>query len=56
MTDKEQYDAIRDLEDRFYDAGLEMVFDMPQYANVRDAYRDYEDVKKMFKDEGRQRR
>ena len=56
MTDQEQFDAIQDLEDRFYDAGLEMVFDMKKFASVRDAYRDYQTVQEKFKREGRLRR
>ena len=56
MTDKEQFDAIRDLEDEYFDAGLEMTLSMPQYADVRVAYENYLDVKAMFKDEGRLRR
>jgi hypothetical protein len=56
MTDKEQFRAIRNLENRFYDAGLEMVFDMDQYAHVREAYEDYQMVKSEDDRQGRLRR
>jgi hypothetical protein len=53
MTDKEQFDAIRDIEDRFYDAALEVVFAMPEYEKVARAYRDYQYVRNEFKAQGR---
>ena len=52
-TDREQFNAIRDIEDRFYDAALDVVFAMPQYREVGEAYRDYRYVRDIYKEQGR---
>ena len=56
MTDQERFNAIRNLEDEFYDAGLEMVFQMKRYEKVRDAYFDYRLVTDDLRAKGRLRR
>ena len=56
MTDQQRFNAIRNLEDEFYDAGLVMVFQMKRYEKVRDAYFDYRLVTDDLKAKGRLRR
>lgn len=56
MTEKEKRNAMRDVEDRFYDAGLEVVFNMPQYQDVARAYRDFINIKDVYKEQGKIRR
>jgi hypothetical protein len=56
MTEKEKRNAMRDVEDRFYDAGLEVVFNMPQYQDVARAYRDFIKMKDIYNEQGKIRR
>lgn len=56
MTEKEKRNAMRDVEDRFYDAGLEVVFNMPQYQDVARAYRDFINIKNVYNEQGKIRR
>lgn len=56
MTEKEQRRAMRAVEDRFYDAGLEVVFAMPEYRDVARAYRDFITIKDVYNEQGKIRR
>jgi hypothetical protein len=56
MNDQEQFNAIRDVEDRFYDQALQVVLSLPRYEDVQRAFSDYQDVQRKFKEEGRLRR
>lgn len=53
MTDKEQFDAIRDVEDRFYDSALDVVFATDRYASVGRSYRDFIYTRDLMKSQGR---
>jgi hypothetical protein len=41
MTAQEQKNALRDIEDRFYDAALDVVFAQERYLGVGEAFREY---------------
>lgn len=56
MTDKEQFDAIRDVENRFYEAALPVMLSMPEYDNVRQAYEDLQVIKNDMSNRGELRR
>lgn len=56
MTEQEKFNAMRDVEDRFYDSALKVVFSMPQYQDVARAYRDYTAVREILKNQGKIRR
>jgi len=56
MTEKEKRNAMRDVEDRFYDAGLQVVLNMPQYRDTAVAYRDFIKMKDIYNQQGKIRR
>jgi hypothetical protein len=55
-TDKEQFNAIQDIEDRFYESALPVLLTDPAYENIKRAYDDLQQVKGTMSDLGRLRR
>ena len=52
MKPQEQHDALRDIEDRFYDAALDVVFAQERYLEVGEAFREYEYTREEMKAQG----
>lgn len=52
MTQQEKFNAMRDVEDRFYESALQVVLSMPQYEDVALAYRDYKTIRDLQKEQG----
>ena len=56
MDDDEQFRALRDVEDRFYEEALPVMLSREEYDDVRKAYEDMLAVRGQMKEQGVLRR
>lgn len=56
MDDDEQFRALRDVEDRFYEEALPVMLSREEYDDVRQAYEDMLTVRGQMKEQGVLRR